>query len=224
MSFSREYPWIAVSQRIAILMAMLAFLAPIAGGTALMGRIGYFNPSGVSGSGGLDFGVGYGKQVDEMISVYAGIEYFGKSFEETQEVDTASTTGITTTTMTRVLYKHTVKHMPLWLSLNATLPTSNRLKPMAGLDLGYALTKVSYSYNDTLAASKIKTGPDDGWFRGFGWRIRGGAKMKLGYKSAFFADLSYTGNTVSREEEGGWTRELKMSGLGFGAGLELSGF
>ena len=71
-----------------------------------------------------------------------------------------------------------------------------------------------------LAASK----PNDGTYSGFGWRIGGGARMKLGFRSALLAGVYYNGNTVSKSQAENVFTDLKMSGLGFGAGLELSGF
>jgi len=186
---------------------------------------GYYNPSGVKGNGGLLLGLGVGNAVDDMVNLSFGIEYFGKSFEEKQEADTTSTTGITTTTMVKVLYEHKVTYLPLWTSLNFTLPVGGTIKPYVGGDLGWGLARVSYDYKDTtISVDKITQGPDDGFYTGFGWRIRGGARIGLGLKSALLLEASYNGTTVAREEDGGWERELDMSGIGIGAVIELKGF
>lgn len=186
---------------------------------------GFFNPSGVKGGGGLLLGAGVGSAVDNMVNLTFGLDYFGKSFEERQEADTSSTTGITTTTMVRVLYEHKVTYIPLWGSVNITLPFGRSINPYIGGDLGWGLAKVSYDYKDTtIAADKITQGPDDGYYTGFGWRLRGGARIKLGARSSILLEASYNGTSVSREEDGGWERELKMDGIGIGAGLELKGF
>jgi hypothetical protein len=186
---------------------------------------GYYNPSGVKGSGGLLLGLGMGNAVDDMVSLSFGLEYFGKSFEEKLEADTASTTGITSTTMVKVLYEHKVTYLPLWASLNLTLPFGGTIKPYLGGDLGWGLARVSYDYKDAdIAESAITQGPDDGFYGGLGWRIRGGARVRLGLRSALLLEGSYNGTTVSREEEGGWERKLDLSGLGLGAAIEMRGF
>jgi hypothetical protein len=184
---------------------------------------GYYNPSGVKGSGGLLLGLGVGNAVDNMVSLSFGLDYFGKSFEEKQEADTFSTTGITTTTMVKVLYEHKVTYTPLWAGLNITLPIGSSIKPYIGGDLGWGLANVSYDYKDTIAVEKIIQGPDDGFYSGFGWRARGGARIGLGIRSALLLEASYSGIKVSREEDGGWERELDMSGFGMGAAIELKG-
>lgn len=209
-----------------ISMATLAHagMLPFAN-SVLMLKGGYYNPSGVKGNGGLLLGLGVGNAVDDMVNLSLGLEYFGKSFEEKQEADTVSTTGITTTTMVKVLYEHKVTYLPLWASLNITIPAGGAIKPYVGGDLGWGLAKVSYDYKDTtISVDKITTGPDDGFYTGFGWRARGGARIGLGMRSALLLEASYNGTTVSREEEGGWERELDMSGFGIGAAIELKGF
>jgi len=211
-------------KRTLLLAVIIAASISITQANVLEGRFGYFNPKGVKGNGGMLFGASYGKGIDQMVSVTVGFDYFGKTFEEEQAVDTANASEITTTTMTKVLYSHTVRYLPLLASINLTFPMGSVIKPYAGLDLGYGLGRVSYSYNDTLSSTLIKTGPDDGWYSGFGWRVRAGGRIKLGLNSAFIAQASYNGNTISRKEDSGYTRKLDMSGLGAGVAIELSGF
>ncbi|MDP2807540.1 MAG: hypothetical protein Q8O74_05320 [bacterium] len=205
-----------------LLTIIIAASIGISQANVLEGRFGYFNPVGVTGNGNIIFGASYGKGIDQMVNVSLGFDYFGKTFEEKVTVDTDTT--IIGTTMTKVLYRHTVRYLPLFASISLAFPIDFAIKPYAGLDLGYGLGSVSYSYNDTLASSTIDAGPDDGWYSGFGWRVRAGGKIKLGYNSAFVIQAMYNGNTISREEESGYKRELDMAGLGFGAALELSGF
>ncbi len=219
-------------RRIAILIAAYLLLAGTAGAgmlpfanSLLTIKGGYFNPSGVKGGGGLLLGLGAGNAVDDMVSLSLGLEYFGKSFEEKLEADTASTAGITSTTMVKVLYEHKVTYLPLWASLNLTLPLGRAIKPYLGGDLGWGLARVSYDYKDTdIAESAITQGPDNGFYGGLGWRVRGGARIRLGLRSALLLEGSYNGTTVSREEDGGWERELDLSGLGLGAAIEMKGF
>lgn len=215
---------IAVAILICMTVASHAGMLPFPNSVLTL-KGGYYKPSGVKGNGGMLLGLGVGKSVDELVSLSLGLEYFGKNFEEKLEADTVSTSGITTTTMVKVLYEHKVTYLPLWASLNITLPVGGRIKPYVGGDLGWGLARVSYDYKDTtISADKITTGPDDGFYSGFGWRARGGARIGLGLRSALLLEASYNGTTVSREEDNGWVRELDMSGLGIGAAIQIEGF
>lgn len=189
---------------------------------SLTGGASYFNPSGVEGSGGVMLSFGLGQRVDQMVMATVQLDYFNKTFkkENIAPVDTAPG-SIVSVANRLVEFEHSVKYFPLTAGVVITLPLGDRISPFLEGRLGYGLAHVSYKYNAEIPeASK----PNDGTYAGFGWRLGGGARLKLGFRSALLAGLYYNGNTVSKSQAENLFTDLKMSGLGIGAALELSGF
>lgn len=208
-------------RKILTLAAVLA-LAQLAGALTLTGGASYFKPSGVEGGGGAMLSLGLGQRVDEMVMATIQLDYFNKTFKKqtTVPVDTAAG-SIVSVENRSVDFEHSVKYFPLTAGVVVTLPMGGRANPFLEGRLGYGLARVSYSYSaEVVTASK----PNDGTYSGFGWRVGGGARLKLGFRSALLAGVYYNGNTVSKSQAENLFTDLKMSGLGFGAGLELSGF
>jgi opacity protein-like surface antigen len=208
-------------RKILTLAAALA-LAQLAGALTLTGGASYFKPSGVEGGGGAMLSLGLGQRVDEMVMATIQLDYFNKTFKKqtTVPVDTAAG-SIVSVENRSVDFEHSVKYFPLTAGVVVTLPMGGRVNPFLEGRLGYGLARVSYSYSaEVVTASK----PNDGTYSGFGWRVGGGARLKLGFRSALLAGVYYNGNTVSKSQAENLFTDLKMSGLGFGAGLELSGF
>lgn len=204
-----------------ILIVTLA-LAHMAGALTLTGSASYFNPSGVEGSGGVMLGLGLGQRVDEMVMATLEIDFFNKTFKKESVVPVDTAAGSIVSVENRsVLFEHSVKYFPLTAGVVVTLPMGGRINPFLEGRLGYGLAHVSYNYSaEVVSTSK----PNDGTYSGFGWRIGGGARMKLGFRSALLAGIYYNGNTVSKSQAENLFTDLKMSGIGIGAGLELSGF
>ncbi len=212
-----------VSEMKRYLAAMVFWaMAQWAGALTLTGSASYLNPSGVAGSGGLMIGLGAGQRVDEMVMATIEIDYFNKTFKKESVVPVDTAAGSIVSVANRsVEFEHSVKYFPLTAGVVVTLPLGGRINPFLEGRLGYGLASVSYKYNaEIVAASK----PNDGIYSGFGWRLGGGARLKLGFRSALLAGIFYNGNTVSKSQAENLFTDLKMSGLGFGAGLELSGF
>lgn len=208
-------------KKILFLAAMLA-AARLAGALTLTGGASYFNPSGVEGSGGVMLSLGLGQRVDEMVMATLELDFFNKTFKKETVVPVDTAAGSIVSVENRsVDFEHSVKYFPLTAGVVVTLPMGGRVNPFLEGRLGYGLASVSYKYSaEVVAASK----PNDGTYSGFGWRIGGGARMKLGFRSALLAGVYYNGNTVSKSQAENLFTDLKMSGIGFGAGLELSGF
>jgi opacity protein-like surface antigen len=208
--------------RKSLLLAATLSLVQLAGALTLTGGVSFFNPSGVEGGGGAMLSLGFGQRVDEMVMATVQIDYFNKTFkkETVVPVDTAAG-AIVSVENRRVEFEHSVKYFPLTAGVAVTLPMGGRINPFIEGRLGYGLAHVSYNYSEeVVSASK----PNDGTYSGFGWRVGGGARLKLGFRSALLAGVYYNGNTVSKTQAENLFTDLKMSGLGFGAGLELSGF
>jgi opacity protein-like surface antigen len=208
-------------KKILFLAAILA-AAQLAGALTLTGGASYFKPSGVEGNGGVMLSLGLGQRVDEMVMATLELDFFNKTFKKESVVPVDTAAGSIVSVENRsVEFEHSVKYFPLTAGVVVTLPMGGRVNPFLEGRLGYGLASVSYKYNAEVAtASK----PNDGTYSGFGWRIGGGARMKLGFRSALLAGVYYNGNTVSKSQDENLFTDLKMSGIGFGAGLELSGF
>ena len=210
-------------RRLWILTAVtLVVLAPLASGMALTGGASFFNPSGVEGSGGLMFSLGAGQRVDEMVMASVQLDYFNKTFkkETIAPVDTAAG-SIVSVESRSVEFEHSVKYFPLTAGVVITLPMGARLNPYLQGRVGYGLANVSYSYSANIPDANK---PNGGTYSGFCLRIDGGVRMKLGFRSALYLGGFYNNNTVSKTQAANLFTDLKMSGIGIGAGLELSGF
>ncbi len=205
-----------------LFLASILAAAQLARALTLTGGASYFKPSGVKGSGGVMLSLGLGQRVDEMVMATIELDFFNKTFEKESVVPVDTAAGSIVSVENRsVEFEHSVKYFPLTAGVVVTLPMGGRVNPFLEGRLGYGLAHVSYSYSaEVVTASK----PNDGTYTGFGWRIGGGARMKLGFRSALLAGIYYNGNTVSKTQAENLFTDLKMSGIGFGAGLELSGF
>ena len=205
-------------------LAILLFAAA-ANAVTLTAGASFFNPTGVEGNGGALFSFGVGQRVDEMVLANIQVDYFNKSFtkEITTPVDVGSG-GIVNIQNRVVAYNHSVKYFPLTAGAVISLPVGDIIRPYIEGRVGFGLAHVSYDYNQNLYAIPAAGRPESGTYTGFGWRIGGGARMRLGHRSALLAGMYYNGNTVSRSQNANVFSDLKMSGIGFGAGLELSGF
>ncbi len=211
-----------MNKRMALAAAAALALANLAGALALTGGASFFKPSDVKGNGGVMLSLGAGQRVDEMVMATVQLDFFNKTFkqESVVPVDT-DPSSIVTIENRSVEFEHSVKYIPLTAGVAVTLPMGGRLNPFIEGRVGYGLANVSYKYNVEIPeASK----PNDGTYTGFGWRLGGGARLKLGFRSALLAGVYYNGNTVSKTQTENVFTDLKMSGIGIGAGLELSGF
>ncbi|MDI6739691.1 MAG: outer membrane beta-barrel protein [Candidatus Edwardsbacteria bacterium] len=211
--------------RILKLSALVLLMAGSAWGLSLNAGAGYFKPAGVSGSGGVLFSFGAGQRVDDMVMANIQLDFFNKTFkkETSTPVDTAAG-AIVSTEKRLVEYEHSVKYFPITAGVVITLPMGMLIKPYVEGRVGYGLAHVSYNYNKTLYDIPDTNRPESGTYSGFGWRIGAGGRMKLGFRSALTAGISYNGDTCSRSAGNDLFTDLKMTGFIIGAGLELSGF
>jgi hypothetical protein len=125
-----------------------------------------------------------------------------------------------------VAYNHTVKYLPISAGVVITLPVdiTASIRPFIEGRVGYGIANVSYDYNESLYDIPDASRPESGTYGGFGWRLNGGLRVSLGSRSGLTIGAFYNGNKVSRSQDANTFVDLDMSGLGGGAGLELSGF
>ncbi|MDO9390953.1 MAG: outer membrane beta-barrel protein [bacterium] len=206
-----------------LMTALILALAAGANAMTINGGAAWFNPSGVEGSGAVLFSLGAGQRVDDMVMANIQIDFMNKKF--TKEITTDSVTTSTVSTTTRlVAYEHSVKYFPITAGVMITLPVGIFISPYVEGRVGFGIANVSYSYNESLYTIAESEQPESGTYSGFGWRIGAGGRLKLGSRSALTAGVSYNGNTCSRSAGNDVFTDLKMSGIGLGAALELSGF
>ncbi|MHB8158041.1 MAG: outer membrane beta-barrel protein [Desulfocucumaceae bacterium] len=210
-----------------LLAALILTLAAGANAMTISGGAAWFNPTGVEGSGGVLFSLGAGQRVDQMVMANIQLDFMNKTFTKELSTTVDLDTGSVVTLSTReVAYKHSVKYFPVSAGVLITLPVdiTYSIKPFIEGRVGYGFANVSYDYNETTYDIPEASRPEGGTYSGFGWRLATGIRMSLGSRSGLTLGAFYNGNTVSRSQDSNTFVDLEMSGLGLGAGLELSGF
>ncbi|MEW6687348.1 MAG: hypothetical protein AB1393_14280 [Candidatus Edwardsbacteria bacterium] len=210
-----------ISKRIALLSSLLLFssIAGRAESASIVFKVGFLKPKDVGGTGVI-FGGTFGQAIDDHLTLGVSVDYFNKTFSDEKEVERRPT-GTGSYSKVLQTYDFHVRYLPVMASALITIPMVGMIKPYGTANLGYGLANVSYDFYALPGYDYQVDTSDKGWYSGFNWRISGGAKLKLGFRSAIIGELFYNGGGLTRTE-GNIKWKKDMSGIGGTLGLSIT--
>jgi hypothetical protein len=212
-------------KKIIITLIALMFLLPcLFASTGMNVRFGFLAPSATKT--GIFPGFSYGFNIDNLIDMGLGADFFYRNERETRTISVAETPGGTEVITKQVGSDLTTYYLPLMASVRIGVPVDLPVIPYAGGSVGWGLLweNVFIAADDTEDPPIVQI-DDNNFFSGFNWGLQLGTKYLLSPNAGVYGEFFYNGGKMKKDIEKGiegitWD-EINMSGVGLRLGLEV---
>ena len=187
-------------------------------------RLGFLAPSGAKT--GIFPGLSIGYNIDNIVDMGIGFDYFYSNDREVRTISVSETSGGSTIVTKSVGSDITTYYIPLMVGLRVGVQTDLPVIPYGGVGLGWGfLWEKVYIAADDAEEPPIEQIDETNFYNGFNWTLQLGAKYPLSTNVSLYGEGFYNGGlmkkNIQRDALGITWEEIKMSGFGLRAGLEL---
>lgn len=208
-----------------IIAAILMITVGLMGDTAINIRGGVLFPSG--SETGFMPGLSYGVNVDNVVELSAGFDFFYRTYEDTETVDLSETGTGSTLESVQASTDFKTFYVPIMATIKVAVPVELPVTPYGGVGLGWGLL-----YEDIfIAGGKTEDGKEydpvdeKDLYNGFNWALQLGAKYELSPNVHLYGETFYNFGKMKKDVEktkfGRTWDEVDMSGLGLRLGIEM---
>lgn len=212
-------------KKIAVALIMVLLVTPcLFADKELSIRFGFLSPSATKTS--FYPGLTYGINIDDIVSMGLGVDYYYSSERETRTVSLGVTPGGTDITTMQLGSEITTHYLPLMAFVKVGVPVDLPIIPYAGVGMGWGLLweKVFIAADDTEDPPIGKI-DENNLFSGFNWALQLGSKYALSPNTGVYGEFFYNGGKMKksiRKDAFGITwDEINMSGVGLRIGIEI---
>lgn len=189
-------------------------------------RLGFLSPSATKT--GIFPGFSYGFNIDNIIDMGLGFDYYYSSDREVREISVEDTANNGAEVVTKQASSDfTTYYVPLLATVRVGVPIDLPVIPYGGVGLGWGLL-----WEDVFIAEDTTEDPPNeridevNFYNGFNWALQLGAKYLLTPNASFYGEAFYNGGrmkkNIERGAEGITWDEINMSGFGLRIGIEVS--
>ncbi|MBW6515944.1 MAG: outer membrane beta-barrel protein [Candidatus Cloacimonetes bacterium] len=212
-------------KRSLLILALSIFLIPaLFASQSLNVRLGFLAPSGAKT--GIFPGLSLGYNVDNIVEMGLGLDYYYSNDREMKTINVPAETDRLDVEPRIVGSDLTTYYLPLMATLKVGIPADLPVIPYGGVGLGWGLLweKVFVAAGDE-DESPSEAIDEVNFYNGFNWMIQLGAKYPLSTNINVYGEGFYNGGVmkknIQKDALGITWDEVKMSGIGLRAGLEI---
>ncbi len=212
-------------KKLIFLMLALVLTVSIFANKGINIRAGFLAPS--DAKTGFMPGMSYGINVDDIVELAVGFDFFYRSYTDTKEVSVYDRETGTQVSEIKTGTELKTGYIPVMATLKVGVPVELPVLPYAGVGLGWALL-----WEDIF----LPAGEDNGneyekveeldFYNGFNWILNLGAKYQLSSNVHLYGESFYNFGKMKKdfdEDEAGRTwDQVDMSGLGLRLGIEMA--
>ncbi|MCB5230837.1 MAG: outer membrane beta-barrel protein [Candidatus Cloacimonas sp.] len=212
-------------KRLPLIFALvLFFTTSLFAANAMNVRVGFLAPSGADT--GVFPGLSYGVNVDNVVEVGFGFDYFYKNFQEKRYVEFDTSSAGNNIDHARVNSDITTYYIPVMGTIRVSLPMELDVVPYIGTGLGWGLLWEDIFIAEDLTPNNEHNKIDEvNFYNGINWTLQFGVKYALSQNASIYGETFYNGGkmkkNVRRDSSGITWSELNMSGAGLRIGVEL---
>jgi len=186
--------------------------------------LGFLAPSGAKT--GIFPGLTFGYNIDNIVDMGIGFDYYYSNDREVRTISVSETPGGSTIVTKSIGSDITTYYVPLMAILRVGVQTELPVIPYGGVGLGWGfLWEKVYIAADDTADPPNEQIDEVNFYNGFNWNVQLGAKYPLTSNVSVYGEGFYNGGlmkkNIQRDALGITWDEIKMSGIGLRAGLEL---
>lgn len=202
----------------------LCFTTSLFAGNAMNVRVGFLAPSATDT--GFFPGFSYGVNVDNVVEIGLGFDYFYKNFQDKRYVEFDTTKAGNYIDKAQVTSDITTYYIPLMGTIRVSVPLDIVVVPYGGIGFGWGLLwEDIFIASDETPGSEHNRITDVNFYHGYNWTIQLGGKLPLSRNASLYGETFYNGAKMKKDVKRGSTgitwSELDMSGAGLRLGVEL---
>lgn len=217
-------------KKLIFLMLVLLLTVSLSANKGINIRAGFLSPSGAKT--GFMPGISYGLNVDDVVELAVGFDFFYRSYEETKTVSATDRETGTTVEVIEAGSELKTGYIPVMATLKVGVPVELPVLPYAGVGLGWAILWEDiflpageyHGENDELV--EVDKVEELDFYNGFNWILNLGAKYRLSPNVHIYGETFYNFGKMKKDIETGETGrtwdEVDMSGLGLRLGIEMA--